>query len=75
MPAKPLKRRNERLDMGSADVTISRDLLFVTMRKAIKDALVDGKTQGGKPDDELHADAHGRTSQIIADMFAKGGKK
>ncbi len=60
--------------MGSADVTISRDLLFVTLRKAVKDALTDGKTVGNKPDEELHADAHARTSLIIADMLARRGR-
>ena len=75
MPAKPLKRRNESLDMGSDLITISRDLLFVTLRRAVKQALVDGKTTGDKPDDVLHADAHGRTSEILADMFAKSKGK
>lgn len=74
MPARPNRRRNEYLDMGSETVTISRDLLFVTMRRAIKEALLDGKKiKQNEPDEVTHANAQGRASHFVNELLHKGG--
>ena len=73
-PKRRTGRKSECLDMGSGNVTLSRDALFAAVRDAIKGALVGGRDlPPNTPDAQVEANAQGRASQAVNELLHSAG--